>query len=261
MHHVVRSSRTLARSRTLAGAHRAARRAGNVGGVVELNRVAGDSEKIAEIEGYASKYMDLLGASGMAHPRIVLRSNLGSKWLARDLWTTSAPETSTIEVQREVLRDPRTLERVIAHEVIHHVDFVRNGCEQVKLKWLRRYDGHGEVFRSLAAMINASMGACFVTEMSDQEYVGEAVCKSYLVMIMPVGAKLGYAWTSRLSSQGSEWLQRKIAEGARAAYSTDPRWTHGAKIQRWGGVSVPKTEEDQARLRELYDRAQMRASA
>ena len=261
--YVVRDARST-RAMSSAAAHRESRRRDRVGASVErLNRASGDAEKIAEIESYVEKYLGVLGAADLRRPKIVLRGNLGARWLAKDVWSTADPTTTTMEVQRRILGHSLTLERVIAHEVIHHVDSVRRGTEQMALARYGLYDAHGRSFRELAAVINAETCPGFVTEKSDQEHVTDAVCKTYLVVIVPFGKRLGYAWTARLSKEGAAYLQEKIDKnGARATYSTDPGWAErGAKFRRLGSYSVPDSEEDQAKLRALYDSVEKRVLA
>lgn len=93
--HVVTDNhgRVLARSRSKAGAHKASRRRNRAGSVLEAKRdanlAAGDLATLAEISAYVEKYLGLLGASHLARPRIVLRDNLGSRWLGRDEWRSN----------------------------------------------------------------------------------------------------------------------------------------------------------------------------
>ena len=64
-------------------------------------------------------------------------------------------DSATIELQRQhVANDAKFLERVIAHEMIHHRNYL-DGTEDEK---------HGDAFREGAARINAIMGPDFVVE-------------------------------------------------------------------------------------------------
>jgi hypothetical protein len=68
-------------------------------------------------------------------------------------------------------------------------------------------------------------------------------------------SRFGYAWAARISPKAKDSVDERIARGARLVQTTDDRWTRGAKIKRFGGYSIPKSEEDIALLRELYERA------
>lgn len=210
----------------------------------------------ASIEAYIAKYMDLLGIAG-ASPIVKLRSNLGSKWLGRSTWSTKSPHTTLLELQQSILGDDRTLERVIAHEMIHHRDALAISDKDLTLMRVGiKPEAHGASFREGAARINAVMGSGFVTELSDKEYVRTPSQKKFLVLITPHShGRFGWAWAARLSPEAKTYVDEQIARGSRLVYSTDDRWTRGTKIKRYGGYSLPKSDEDVARLQELYQGA------
>jgi len=202
------------------------------------------------------KYMGILEIKA-PRPILRFRSNLGSKWLGICRWSSSLPETSVMELQKSILSHPLTLERVVAHEMIHHHDFMTMTPNDIQLIKLRlRPDGHGEKFAEGCKKINAIMGKDFVTKTSDQEYVTTKGNKEYFLLIEPGmgGDRLGWAWAARISPKAKEWVQKHIATyKARLIRTTDERWTGGAKIQRFGGFSFPKhgiMEEEL--LRDLY---------
>jgi hypothetical protein len=256
-------NRAVARAHTREAAFRTSRRRIHAHDriLVIANR-AGASAK-DEIAGYMTKFLNMLDAPGES-PRVVIRDNIGARWLGRDVWTSKDPDTTTIELQREILGHSRTLERVIAHEIIHHVDAIRmTEADRALIKIGIKPESHGASFRAGAAKINAVMGDGFVTAMSDQEYVQAAeTSRAYFVLIVPIpGGQLGYAWITRLTSGVTEWVNRKLLEGARIVQTRDPRWTSGVKIKKYGGVSLPRKPEDQAKLRALYDSVAERVQA
>src|SRR5271170_429229 len=138
-----------------------------------------------DIESLITKYMQLLRIDGK-RPVVKLRSNIGSLWLGRDTYTTRDTSTTLLEIQKSALHDPRTLERVIAHEMVHHRDHLRmtpRDWELVKIGI--RPPSHGKEFLEGAAEINTVMGPNFVTILSDQEYVRAPLAKSYWLLVVP----------------------------------------------------------------------------
>jgi len=94
----------------------------------------GRAPDLRRVEDLVDKYMDMLDVVGMT-PRVVVRDNLGSKWLGRTVWTPRDPETTVVQLQRSVLDDPGTLERVLAHEMIHHKEMLElTEADKARLK-------------------------------------------------------------------------------------------------------------------------------
>lgn len=225
------------------------------------------TETITAIEAFVEKYLTMLGEQNLPRPRIEFRANIAAGWLGADAWSLRDPSTTTLLLQKSILGDPRTLERVIAHEVIHHVDFMHMPEQEIAMIKLgiRTRDGHGQSFLGKAAQVNAAMGDGFVTVKSDAEYVKTKV-KPFFLLIVPFSevspspgggsmtstGKFGWAWAVRLSPDGTVRAAQKLAEGARLVLTTDERWLGGAKIKKWGGFSVPRGAEDQAELRRIF---------
>lgn len=211
--------------------------------------------KSSNFEAFVDKYMILLSVD--VRPEVHLRSNLGARWLGRCEWRSSRLGTSVIELQRSILADERTLERVLAHEMVHHWEFVNLPEHEIALIRLgHRPPGHGPRFREGAAIVNAVMGEGFVTETSDQEYVKEANTKEfYLLIDRAYGDRLGYAWAAKLSPEARKVVEERTAKGAKLVKTTDERFTIGkAKIKKFGGLSIPKEgSETEAVLRALWE--------
>jgi len=215
------------------------------------------------IDALVAKYMRILDIRG-EKPIIVVRSNLGVRWLGRDAWSPANPLTTTLELQRSVLAHPETLERVLAHEMIHHRDFLSmpKGDNYRTLRRFIQRDAHGATFKQGAAVVNALMGEGFVTEKSDQAYVTEPSKKEYFLLLVPLqkyygdaNGRIGFAWAARLLPEAREWARKKIAEdGARLVRTTDGSFAYGnAKIRRFGGVNIPKPGSPaEAEIRRLF---------
>lgn len=206
-------------------------------------------------------YLEMLGIDAVEEPDVVLRDNVGSRWLGRwsMKWKAGLPGRPVIEIQRSVLPDGRTLERVVAHEVVHHVQYLRMDPSEMELLRIGiRPVGHGASFQQIAAILNERVGAGFVTAKSDQEYVVMPSGKRILLLISPTRiGRLGWQWATRLGPKAHEWARRKISEGARLveAYDNDFVWTSGPRIEAWKGWAMPPDGDVADRLRELYEGA------
>lgn len=109
-------------------------------------------EVARRIDGYVTKYMDILQIDG-ERPKIKLRDDPRIDWVGRtDRHSDHSP--TTIELQKGLFKNDRFLERVIAHEMVHHRNYLAS-TEDEK---------HGAAFREGAARINAIMGPDFVVE-------------------------------------------------------------------------------------------------
>jgi hypothetical protein len=206
------------------------------------------------IEDYVTKYMGILEISG-DRPIVKLRSNLGSEWLGRTTWSSKNLHTTLLEIQQSILGDDRTLERVIAHEMIHHRDDLAISENAMALMRVGiKPEAHGASFREGAARINAVMGPDFVTAVSDKQYAHTPSGKKFVVLITPLpNGRLGYAWAARLGPEAKRYVDEQLVYGSRLVHTTDERWTRGTKIKRYGGYSIPKAVEDIARLNALYE--------
>jgi len=199
-------------------------------------------------------------------PIVKIVNNTVPKWLGRCVYTHNANENrSVIEIQKSIANDEKTLDRVLCHELIHAVDFYKQfgHPEQGKENWDKyvthrrlgfKSDGHGKEFQEWAAKINSVMGPDYVTEKSDTSYVIE-VTKEYFLLVMPTSKgveKYGWAWTVRPSTEQKSVIQSKIMEGGRLFMSKDGRWMSGAKIKKYGGMSVPTKDDGKQALKDIY---------
>ncbi len=207
------------------------------------------------IDDLVDKYMRILAIGG-ARPIVEVKTRIGATWLGRDRWTSRQPHTTTMELQRSIVSEPRTLERVIAHEMVHHRDMLALTPAEIELAKIGiKPRSHGETFRQGAALINAVMGSNFVTEMSDQGYEQAPPERDLYLLIVPLGDNLGYAWAARLSPEATAVVAEKALQGGKLVRTRDRQWTESrSKIKRYGGLSVPKSGTPRAvALRALYD--------
>lgn len=206
------------------------------------------------VGGYVDKYMAILGIDGEP-PVVKFRDNLGSTWLGRSTWSPSRPDTTLLELQRSIVGDERTFERVVAHEMIHHRDALAISEDQVALLRIGiKPESHGATFREGAARINTIMGSDFVTVTSDREYRKTPPRKAFAVLITPLpNGRLGWTWAARIGPKATSWVDELVGRGSRLVHTTDERWARGRRIERYGGYSLPGDDREAALLRELYE--------
>lgn len=204
----------------------------------------------------AAKYARILGVSEL--PKIVVRDNLGAKWLGRLIWR--AGQQNVMELQSSIFSDENTLERVIAHEMAHHVEFLEfnENTEAIALvKMGIKPREHGDRFQELARKINSVAGANFVTEKSDTSYVLEQKTKPYFLLVSPLGGNLGYALGVRITPKMQKYIDKYVSGyKGRLVKTDDPRWANGPRIGD-GGFAMPRDPEDRAKLQQLYDSAKI----
>ena len=142
-----------------------------------------------EVIQIATRCMEILGHTGQP-PEFVIVNNLGSEWLGRCTWRSSRLDTTLIELQHRALANQTTLERVLAHEMVHHWEFSQLTESQLAgLKIGIRPASHGRLFFEGAAKINSFMGDNFVTEKSDTTYELPANTQKFYLLIMPMSTR------------------------------------------------------------------------
>jgi hypothetical protein len=206
------------------------------------------------IDDLVDKYMRILSVRG-PRPIVQIKTRLGVDWLARARWSSRSP-TTVIEVQRSVLGDARTLERVVAHEMVHHLEYTQLTPEEIAmLKVGIKPPSHGPKFLHGAQIVNDVMGADFVTVKSDSQYVQSASERDIYLLIARYGQRLGFAWAARLTPEATSVVAEKVLKGAKLVRTRDQRWTLArSKIKKYGGASFPQQgSREEAELRALYD--------
>ena len=210
--------------------------------------VAAAHPGLALVHRLVDKYARLLGVTEL--PDVAVRNNLRSKWLGR--LTATRGKKNLMEIQVEALADEVTTERVVAHEMCHHVEMLELTDQDFEmLKVGIRPASHGPKWREQVAKVNAVMGADFVTEKSDANYAVAKTTKPYMLLITnTIGANLGYAIGVRMSPRMQTFTARRLEEGAKLLQTTDPKWAKGPKIG--AGWAVPREPEARAELERLF---------
>jgi len=221
--------------------------------------------QMAMVKDLVSKYRRLLDIKVV--PEIVVKDNLNSKWLGQLQWFPNNPANGyTMMLQRRVLTDANTLERIVAHEMAHLVVAVETHAKNAEFiaKGIRvvydKSQAHGDRWQEVARQISSLVGkANFVTVTSDADYVLDSETKPYFLLIvyMPngkFGCMNGVRLTPRMRTAINIMVAHKEYRG-RVATITDPRWVATAKIAS-GSISVPQQAADQLKLEILYDQAE-----
>lgn len=204
------------------------------------------------------KYVRLLDLD--VTPELVIRDRATSTWLGR----YSSGEC-LIEIQKRVLFHEKSMERVIAHEVAHHADFL---CRRKSkgITTCRPIDlDHGPKWQFFVDKINRAMGKDFVTVLP-VDIVRAPETKPYVLMISrqflvplvsetstfePLVVTNAYQITPRMREF---LLKHGSSIGARLIMSTDPRWIRGPKIAA-RRARMPKNEREHQDLHALYAKA------
>lgn len=207
---------------------------------------------LSDAKKFAAKYARILGVREL--PIIKVHNNLGSKWLGRLSWTPGKP--TVMQLQKSVFDNEGTLERIVAHEMCHHVEMLEYENDETVLAGLRlgiKPLEHGPRWRELAAKINSVAGANFVTRTSDQTYTMPKETKPYVLLIRPThDGKLVYSVGVRLSPKMKKYIDRyKENDNAKLVTTTDARFSKGPRIG--DGFSIPLDTEGKNKLRVLYD--------
>jgi len=208
----------------------------------------------------AWKYARILGTPMI--PKIAIRNNLASKWLGRCQlrWHSSlGRQENLMEIQKRAMFDERTLDRVVAHEMAHHAEFLEVPLDQIAL--IRAgikisLPSHGARWQHFADKINRVMGADYVTVVSDASHLIAPETKPYILMIVKSSAlgQYAYAIGMKMTPKMRLYLHQYMTRGARIIESRDPRWARGPKISS-GYLSTPKEPEDYQKLERLYAEA------
>jgi len=181
-------------------------------------------------------------------PEIKIVHDDHSDWLGR-CEIKPHEQNTTLFLQKRALEDKKTVERIVAHELIHHWNFLINRNFE--------HEGHGSDFKKMEAKINSVMGKDFVTEKSDMTYQ-TAVEQDFYLLITPLpkehAGKYGWNWASRPSQQQKDEIKNRVeTENSKLFKSKDERFLSGEKIRKFGGISYPKIEELEIILKELYE--------
>jgi hypothetical protein len=201
------------------------------------------------------------GEFDLPMPDVKLVNQARATYLARCIWRRGGTNTR-IEVQRRATGDPKTLRRVLAHELVHHWEFLHlDQSKALALQQLgiRSPDEHGPEFMQQAERINAMEGADYVTEGSDESY-DTSVVPPFYILVQPHRdtSNFGYTTAIRPSKKQKAAIAYKAASlQAKLFRITDSQFFAGSyPIGGYGGYGLPHGKDKQMALEELYNTGQ-----
>lgn len=171
----------------------------------------------------AQKYINMLPKSNwdqetMPMPNILMVNVLSANWNGIALWDGKS-EKSTIKIQKKLLKDERSLSRIIAHEVCHAWAYWKVWKGEAKRPW---HNGHRPSggWAEAAHIINQREGEDFVTEVSDLTYVVENEKPFWIFVERQRGGEPYWAWFSRVTDNMAGSMRRRI----------DRAWADGREV-------------------------------
>lgn len=230
----------------------------------------GDLERMARP--YLKQFFD-----DMPMPEFKISNTLKVKWLGRCSY--SATHTvPVVQIQKAILNDPPTLERTLAHELVHAWNYLFTPEQVAFYKFSREHLGkkvdrysdiareylrlqrqakinHGKAFLDKAAEINQVKGKDFVTVTSDERDVIEDTGKEFFVLVEKT-EKGPYGWNSFSKKtphmrEAIKYRQEKF--GAKLFRVNDQSLVAQKSLKLYAGVYVPIDAHKQKKLRDLYE--------
>ena len=207
-------------------------------------------------------------------PKFKIVNHLRSKWLGQCLMQANW-EVPEIHLQKTILNDEKTLDRIIAHEMVHfwqylrqpeYLEYFSHGLKKVPrheaeaIKRKIQGQGHGSVFKEWAAKINQIKGADYVTETSDESYTVEDPNKEFFILIEPATSHPGkylYNTFSKKTANIKKALEYRIEKNAAKLFKVkDQNLLAPKSLELYGGAYFAKEEAKQEKLKELYEKGQ-----
>ncbi len=167
-----------------------------------------ETTQVSKCLRFARKALDLMGHSDLELPIFRVVTRTGADWAGLHTYRyTYATDTgySIIQIQRYVADGgDRSLERIVAHEMIHFVLFATLPFKQA------RRTNHGPQFLAYREQLNAVLGDDFVQLGCDVDFERGAMRKPiHLVMWKKAGAlEPSIAWYSRETPKVRRTLMR-----------------------------------------------------
>lgn len=175
-------------------------------------------------------------------PEIKLVKRMGVGWVARDVWNRGADNTR-MELNVHLVESDDQLEKVIAHELIHHWQFLKEGRA-----------GHEGSFKTWMQKINAKKGADFVTKDSNEITTQEV--PEFFVLIKEVRpGTYGWMWAKRPSKKQQATIETLKERGWKLTKSKKYELSYGPKIGPRGAYSTTDQPDLKAELEALWKKA------
>lgn len=223
--------------------------------IIAVLKILAAEPGISELKRIAQEIIDKFFPE-LELPEFKIVRNTVPKWLG--MCTTSHKDNryaTTIQIQKAILGDAKTLHRVLAHELIHYWELSNPEYfdKSLELKKYRiHHNPHGKTFKSMADKINAVYGKEYVTETSNLSYTLNET-QEFFIIIQPFDKKYGVTKAIRPSKNQKIEIAKRIAEDNGHVFKTrDLAFHNTANIDKYGGFSVYKDDNIQTKLAELY---------
>jgi len=204
-----------------------------------------EETSVSDIKNLAKKYLDiyfkdehLADHLQLPVPEIKIRNNVNAKALGRCIYRRGSDNT-TIELQKSIIDNQKTLDRVLIHELIHHYVFLTGQNDGS--------DGHEGAWKKKAEELNKILGAGYISKTSDESY--EKNGKYYYLVIAPKAQTDRYVFLSTVSPSPS--MKAKILELLKIngrIFKVNDEYFAGVTT-----VSSTRDDKQNARLKEIYD--------
>jgi hypothetical protein len=217
---------------------------------------------MADLQAIAKKYLSMLpGGSRMELPQVLIEDSPESDWDGITIWNADAPIKGTIKLQEKCMNDPRTVDRLIAHEVCHHWQHMKV-WEEGDSAIHRLGHGKSSYWWQAAQIINKIEGDdTFITEKSDASYVSQHPKKFYVMIMKSQRGELGWIWFSRVTENLRLQIESILKSLPVAIVKTnrDAFLSANARLPR---VAIPRDDEAmESLLAATYDMYAKRYSA
>jgi len=199
------------------------------------------------------RVFSILGVPDMQLPDFKLVHRTGSGWGGLCAYYIRPQPRCVVSVQKSHTVHERNLERIVAHEIVHHVIYMTHGLAA-------RYVGHGPMFMALAAKVNAVLGDNFVTKECDDTYERPQLPRPVTLVLWRkvAGGRVSVSWYS----QATERVARVILGAAawpggevRVIQSRDASYASSYPKTSSRHYGMPLGDKHHAEVDALWERA------
>ena len=179
---------------------------------------------ISEIPAYIHEIMSHFPVD-LPEPNVQVVNRSGVRWLGRTTWVPGEPNT-TIFIQKAVTGDAESLKRVLAHELVHHLEYLTKWLPLARsrnLNQLMSIEGaHGRFFQTWATRLNSVYGADFVSETSDANIVEEEARAFYVLLKKKLDGMITVAYAVIPSQRQKDYINSVLTTGTVPGAQTLP---------------------------------------
>lgn len=192
------------------------------------------------------------GSYNLPTPAVKVVKRTGVAWAARCRWIESKPGNTSIEVNAYLASTEEQLEKALAHELIHHYQFLKTdlGRKPGKTSWA---EAHGPEFRKWMAKINSVKGTDFVTPKSDE--AAKVKVPTFIVLVKKTADGFGWMWAKRPSASMLQIIDRLLQRGWRKGTSQVYELTHGPRIGKRGAYATTDLDIVNNELKKVWEAA------